>query len=48
MLFDLEADPYQEKPIENSQAEKKMLEYMIELMEQNDAPQEQYERLGLK
>ncbi|MCT4596441.1 MAG: sulfatase [Vallitalea sp.] len=47
LLFDLENDPYQEKPIIDKEVEEDLKEKMIELMEENDAPVEQYERLGL-
>jgi hypothetical protein len=48
VLFDLENDPKQENPIRDKLLEKKMSEHMVRLMKQNDAPKEQYERLGLK
>lgn len=47
MLFDLENDPYQQNPIHDEQVEKRMIDYMVQLMKENDAPPEQYERLGL-
>lgn len=46
-LFDLENDPKQQNPIENSEVEKRLIRQMIALMKENDAPDEQYERLGL-
>ncbi len=46
-LYDLENDPMQENPIENFEVEQKMIEYMAALMKKNDAPQEQFERLGI-
>ena len=48
MLFDLKNDPRQERPIEDKAIELKMIEHMIRLMQWNDAPAEQYERLGLR
>lgn len=47
LLFDLEQDPYQEHPIHDEVIEAQMKRRMVELMQQNDAPLEQYERLGL-
>ncbi|MFW5980738.1 MAG: sulfatase [Halanaerobiaceae bacterium] len=48
MLFDLEKDPGQKNPVENSEIEQIMIDHMINLMKKNDVPEEQYERLGLK
>jgi len=48
MLFDLEADPEQEKPINDPTVESVMIAHMVRLMKDNDAPVEQYERLGLQ
>ena len=47
MLFDLKKDPGQTNPIHDSAAEKRMIVLMKELMKENDAPPEQYIRLGL-
>ena len=47
MLFDLEQDPEQKNPIENAEVEQRMMDHMIRLMKEVDAPAEQYERLGL-
>jgi len=47
MLFDLESDPQQETPIVDEEIEKRMMKLMVELMNQNDCPKEQFERLGL-
>ncbi len=47
LLFDLETDPQQENPINNPEIEKHMIEMMVDLMKENDAPTEQFERLGL-
>lgn len=47
LLFDLETDPRQEHPIEDPQIEAMMIEHLIRLMVANDAPPEQFERLGL-
>jgi len=48
MLFDLESDPGQLSPISDSAVEKRMTELMVGLMKHNDAPTEQYERLGVE
>lgn len=47
ILFDLENDPNQENPIDDKNIEEKMIGYLVKLMKENDAPIEQYERLGL-
>jgi arylsulfatase A-like enzyme len=47
MLFDLQVDPGQLNPIENPDVETLMLEHLVKLMKQNDAPAEQFARLGL-
>lgn len=48
MLFDLESDPEQKRPLDNPEVEGAMIEKMVGLMRQNDAPPEQYKRLGLE
>ena len=47
MLFDLEKDPKQENPIEDSELEQMMIDHMVRLMKENEAPEEQFKRLGL-
>jgi arylsulfatase A-like enzyme len=47
LLFDLETDPQQKNPIEDETVERMMIERLLELMRETDAPLEQYERLGL-
>jgi arylsulfatase A-like enzyme len=47
LLFDQEADSKQEHPLDDRGIEKRMVELLIEEMRRNDAPKEQYERLGL-
>lgn len=47
MLFDLHTDPEQMHPINDPVAEHRMVELMVELMRRNEAPSEQFERLGL-
>ncbi|MFP4016630.1 MAG: sulfatase [Halanaerobiales bacterium] len=47
LLYDLEEDPGQEKPIIDKEIEEKMRAHIVKLMKDNDAPDEQFERLGL-
>jgi len=47
LLFDLENDPRQENPLNDPELEAIMIELLIREMRKNDAPVEQYERLGL-
>lgn len=47
MLFDLENDPAQKNPIDDTEKEAEMIELMKKLMGENDAPEEQYKRLGI-
>lgn len=47
LLFDLQSDPGQENPIRDPQVELRLLKQMVTLMQENEAPQEQYERMGL-
>jgi arylsulfatase A-like enzyme len=48
LLFDLDCDPRQEHPIQNAESERTMIAHLIRLMRANDAPPEQFERLGLQ
>ena len=48
MLFDLESDPGQLSPITDPAVEDRMTRLMVDLMKRNDAPKEQYVRLGLE
>ncbi len=49
MLFDVENDPQQKHAItDRPDIEAMMINHMIKLMRENDAPEEQYIRLGLK
>src|SRR5690606_17101641 len=48
LLFDLETDPQQQSPINDPAVEARMIEHMVRLMRLNDAPPEQYVRLGLE
>ncbi|GLQ55862.1 sulfatase [Devosia nitrariae] len=47
LLFDLETDPGQEHPLEDPQIELRMINLMLELMRANEAPESQYQRMGL-
>lgn len=47
-LFDLEEDPQQLHPIQNQAVEMRLIRQMVELMQENEAPAEQYKRLGLE
>lgn len=47
MLFDLENDPKQEHPIENPEVQIRLLKLMRKMMIENQAPSEQFERLGI-
>ena len=47
MLFDLASDPTQEHPLINDEVELQMIGLLVEWMRWNDAPPEQFERLGL-
>ena len=48
LLFDLDQDPWQKKPIEDVEVERRMIDHLARLMKQVDAPSEQYERVGVK
>ncbi|MBN1676532.1 MAG: sulfatase [Kiritimatiellae bacterium] len=47
LLFDLQNDPGQQKPIRDAKVEKRLTALMRQLMKANDCPPEQFERLGL-
>jgi len=47
LLWDLQTDPSQQKPLDNPSVEKEMIGQMVRMMKDLDAPKEQYERLGL-
>ncbi|MBK9745433.1 MAG: sulfatase [Chloroflexi bacterium] len=47
MLFDAQADPGQLHPLQDTAVEARMRSYLIDLMRRNDAPAEQFARLGL-
>lgn len=46
VVYDLQNDPAQEHPIQDPEIENMMIEHMIRLMEETEAPSEQYDRLG--
>ncbi|MEZ4710996.1 MAG: hypothetical protein R3A44_27610 [Caldilineaceae bacterium] len=47
LLFDLAHDPQQEQPLTDPLVEQRMIGHLVGLMRANDAPVEQYARLGL-
>ena len=47
LLFDLDADPEQQRPMHDPEIETRMTRLMVDLMKANDAPADQYKRLGL-
>jgi len=47
LLFDLKEDPEQKNPINDPKIEQMMIDKMLRLMEENEAPEEQYLRIGL-
>lgn len=47
LLFDLQNDPQQLNPLDDPEVEARMINAMLVQMKANDAPEEQYVRLGL-
>lgn len=47
LLFDLETDPQQQHPLIDDELELRMLKLLAGLMHSNDAPQSQFQRLGI-
>ena len=47
LLYDVENDPHQQQLLDDPATEERLRQQMIRLMQENDAPVEQYERLGL-
>ena len=47
-LYDLEADPGQERPLQSASVERDLMALMSELMRANDAPAEAFERIGME
>ena len=48
LLFDVEVDPGQSHPLDDAEIEALMIDHMLRLMQENDSPLEQFERLGLQ
>jgi len=48
LLYDLAEDPQQQHPLQDPVVEHRMAELLVEEMRRNDAPPEQYTRLGLE
>ncbi|MBN2046738.1 MAG: sulfatase-like hydrolase/transferase, partial [Anaerolineaceae bacterium] len=48
LLFDLEADPHQDHPIDDPEIKQRMIAMMLKLLAENDAPEEVYSHWGLK
>lgn len=48
LLFDVEEDPRQEHPLENSDAAARLKAALVRILEENDAPAELYSYYGLK
>lgn len=47
-LFDLQSDYAQHKPIDDKIIEQQMIDKLVKLLMENDAPSEQFQRLGLQ
>ncbi len=47
LLFDVERDPQQREPLLDDEVELRMLDLLVRLMRENDAPASQFTRLGL-
>ena len=48
MLYDQIHDIHQLNRLEDAQIENRMIKKLVKAMQENDAPEEQYERLGLQ
>jgi arylsulfatase A-like enzyme len=48
LLFDVQADPKQEQALHDPELEQRLINHLVELMQECDAPAEQYERLGMQ
>ena len=46
LLFDLESDPKQQNPIKDEAVEERMIKLMKTVMDENEAPEDQYQRMG--
>jgi arylsulfatase A-like enzyme len=47
LLYDLQDDPSQQAPLADPEIEARMIRHLLDLMQANEAPAEQYQRLGL-
>ena len=47
-LFDIDKDPGQKEPLQDPAAEAAMTQLLVKCMKENDAPPEQFVRLGLE
>jgi hypothetical protein len=47
LLFDVQADPKQEHTLNDPELEQRLINHLVKLMRECDAPAEQYERLGI-
>ncbi|MFZ1755724.1 MAG: sulfatase, partial [Caldilineaceae bacterium] len=47
LLYDLQSDPAQENALADPAQEQRMVEQLVRLMKESEAPREQYQRLGL-
>ena len=48
LLFDVQEDPQQLRPLQDTALERRLAEQMYALMQANEAPAEQYQRMGFK
>jgi hypothetical protein len=46
-LYDLQADAHQQNPLNDPTIERMMIDHLVRLMKDCDAPAEQFTRLGL-
>ncbi len=47
LLFDLATDPHQESPLVDDEIESRMIRLLVDLLVESDAPDSQFQRLGL-
>jgi hypothetical protein len=47
-LFDVQTDPEQQTPLSDPAVEDRLLHYLVQLLRENDAPTEQFQRLGIE
>ncbi len=47
-LYNVKDDPGELNPLDDKEQEERMIKLLVKLMKEQDAPQEQYERLGLQ